>query len=94
VTIRDFSQAELNSQLEIIKHEAYPLPVGSWLYTQINIAVFLPPISSVFLVRNFAKMRKINIKREYSVTIFFFVWGKIAKFMAKKFGFGFATFAL
>jgi len=92
VTTHYFTQAELNTQLEIIKHETYPLLVGRWFYTQSTLpSPYLQ--SAVFFC---AKFRQ-NTKNEYKKGVFchniLFFWEKSPN-LWENFGLCFATFAL
>jgi hypothetical protein len=76
-----FTQAELDTQLEVKKHETYPLLVGRWFYTQSTLpSLYLQ--SAVFF---WAKFRQ-NMKNEYEKGKSPHLW--------ENFGFCFAPFAL
>jgi hypothetical protein len=75
VTTHYFIPAELNTQLEIVKHEPYPLLVGRWFYTQWT----LPSLYLQSAVFSCAKFRQ-NAKNKYKKGVFchniLFFWGK------------------
>ncbi len=75
MTTHYLAQAELNTQLEIIKLEPYPLLVGRWFYTQSTLpSLYLQ--SAVFFG---AKFRQ-NAKNKYKKGVFchniLFFWEK------------------
>jgi len=91
VTTHYITQAELNTQLEIIKHENLSTSSRALVLHSINIAVSLPPISGIFLCEISPKYQNKYKKGVFCRNILFF-WEK-SPILWENFGFCFATFA-